>query len=324
MAAVTANMSDVRDSPGKMRRLLNWLLSLVPLLFRLNKKKKTARKGKTRTADKDTSEDEVDIILARWTPERLNIIDKLWGEGCISPSSAEFLQTTAPLLGLSGEKSLLLMGAGLGGLGRALVETTGVWVTGVEDDEELAGIGKELTKMTGMQKRAPVTLNDFEQPKLKESAFNAVVSLETLYKVANKEQLYKAMIGALRVQGELRMTDFVIPKEEPPNEALKSWLALEPTPPTLWTPDKIHFVLSSMNVDMRPADDITAKYRSCVFKGFFGYLSQVTKPELMEVSDDLIAEVEFWAKTISAIDSGALKVFQFHAIKLPEKRKAVI
>lgn len=322
MAIASANMAEAPEPKGRIRSFLRSFLELLSRLLFLKKKKKTASARK-RDRSGEVSDSITEEPESLWSPERLNVIDKLWGEGCISPSSAEFLHTTAPLLGLSEKKSLLLLGAGLGGLGRALVEETGVWVTGLEPDEELAGIGKEQTRMTGMQKRAPVTLSNLEQAQLKENAFNTVVSLESLYRIADKEQLYTAMIAALRVEGELLMTDFVLPDDGPPNDAVNAWLATEASTPHFWTADKIQSFLSTQNIELRPYEDITAKYRNCVFKGFFGYLSNVTKAELLEISDDLINECEYWAKQIGAIDSGGLKVYQFHAFKLPEKRKPV-
>lgn len=311
---------------GKLRSFLHRFFDLMSRLLFLKKAKpgSKSRSSGAKTKLKNIDEAESDEADPVWSPERLNVIAKLWGEGCISPNSAEFLQIRAPMLGLSEEKSLLFLGAGLGGVGRALVDRTGVWVTGLEADEELAGIGKEMTRMLGMQKRAPVSLSNLEQPKIKENSFNAVVSLESLYKVASKEQLYSAMYASLRVDGELLMTDFVVPDEGPPNEAVRAWLEHESSDATLWTAEKIQAFLSTLNIDLRPAEDITARYRSNVFKGFFSFLSNITKPELLEISDDLIRECEYWAKQISALDSGGLKVYQFHAFKLPEKRKVVI
>lgn len=322
MAVAEANVSKMSGRSERGRSFLRWLTTPFTFLFRRRKPKKPSPKTtlKKVSTDEEAFEEEASV----WTPKRLNVIEKLWGEGCLSPSSAEFLQTQVPLLGLSGEKSLLLMGAGLGGLGRALVDATGVWVTGLEGDEELAALAKDITRLTGMQKRAPVSLSNLEKPQIKENAFNAAISLESLYKVKDKEQAYKAIIGALRTDGELLMTDFVLSSDVPPNDALQVWMDQHRERPALWTAEKIHFFLSSQNVDVRPVEDVTAKYRNNVFRGFFGYLSTVTKAELLEISDDLIAEVEYWAQTITAIDSGALKVFRFHVIKLPEKRKIVI
>jgi|GEM_PF-1095362 len=326
MAAAVANLDEVSKEPGKIRRFLRRFLCLFTRLLGLKKKKKAAAGGKKRKkgAAKQKSGDEDFDPQSVWSPERLNVVEKLWGEGCISPSSAEFLRTTLPLFGLSEKKSLLLLGAGLGGVGRAMVDETGVWVTGVEADEELAALGKEQTRMTGMQKRAPVKLSNLEQPQLKANSFNTAVSLESLYKVTDKEQLYTAIVASLRGEGELFMTDFVLPDDTPPNDTVTKWIDQHPNPPHLWTPKKIQAFLGTLNLELKPFEDVTSKYRSGVFKGFFGYLSNVTKPELMEISGDLISECDYWATQLSAIDSGGLKVYRFHAFKLPEKRKPVV
>ena len=322
MAGATLHLHETFKMPGKVRAFLNWLFDIL----RLKKRGKAAQarrpaRAKAKSGETDAAAD-ADADAAAWPPERLNVIEKLWGEGCTSPSSAEFLRVSVPMLSLSEKKSLLLLGAGLGGVGRAMVNETGVWVTGYEADEELAALGKNQTKMTGMQKRAPVTWANMEDVKLKENSFNTVISLESLYRVTAKEQLYAAMIAALRVDGELLMTDFVSAGDGPPGKAVENWLAAEPTPPHLWKAEAIQSFLKTQNMDVRPCEDITGRYRAGIFNGFFRYLSTVTKPELIEISGDLIKECEYWAGQLSAIDSGGLKVFKFHAFKLPEKRKS--
>ncbi|MBC8268610.1 MAG: class I SAM-dependent methyltransferase [Rhodospirillaceae bacterium] len=329
MAGSILNMGGSIKSPGKVRALLGKLFDMIGQFLHLKKgQKKSVSKDHRSAREKPKADDETTDDdfqpAALWPPERLNIIEKLWGEGCTSPGSADFLRVMLPLLGLSEKKSLLMLGAGLGGLGRAMVDETGVWVTGLEADEELAALGKDMTRMAGMQKRAPVTLSNLEQPKLKENSFNAVVSLESLYRVAAKEQLYTAMVAALRGEGELMMTDFVKADDEPASDIMKAWAGREPTPPHLWTADAIQSFLQTMNLDVRPYENITAQYRAGVFKGFFNYLSGVTKSELLEISGDLINECEYWAKQLTAIDSGGLKVYRFHAFKLPDKHKKTI
>jgi len=325
MAIVIANLGRSSELPGKLRTLLSRLFGPLMRLLQLKKKKKSPTRGaRSQSRSNDiivSGSDQVDTV---WSPERLNVMSLLWGEGCTSPYSAEFLRVSLPMLGLSEKKSLLQLGAGLGGIGRKMVEETGVWVTGLEADEELAGLGKDQTKMAGMQKRAPVTLANFEAVKLKENSFNTVISLESLYRVKDKEQLYTAMADALRVDGELLMTDFVLASDARGGDVVAQWGAREATPPHLWKAETIQAFLKTLNMDVRPFEDITARYRAGIFSGFFRYLSNVTKPELLEVSGDLIAECEYWAKQLSAIDSGDLKVFKFNAIKLPKKRKSMV
>jgi 2-polyprenyl-3-methyl-5-hydroxy-6-metoxy-1,4-benzoquinol methylase len=329
MAGIALNSTGSFKSPGKMRAFLNGLVAAVARFLRLKKKTKAAPRSAKRSVkgkQKSAAETKTNAPEAAtdWSPERLNVIKKLWGEGCTSPGSAGFLRVTLPLLSLSEKKSLLLLGAGLGGLGRAMVEETGVWVTGFEADEELVALAKDMTRMAGMQKRAPVSKIDLEGVKLKENSFNTVVSLESMYRVSAKQQLYTAMAAALRGDGELLMTDFVKAGDGPPGEKLSAWLAGEPTTPHLWTAEEIQSFLKTLNLDVRPFEDVTAQFRGGIFKGFFNYLANVTKPELLEISGDLIAECEYWAGQLAAIDSGELKVYQFHAFKLPDKHKKTI
>ena len=56
--------------------------------------------------------------------------------------------------------------------GQLIVEETGAWVTGYENNEELAQLGKQRSKMTGMTKRAPVNYSDFDTVKPKAKAFD--------------------------------------------------------------------------------------------------------------------------------------------------------
>lgn len=325
MVEATLDIDNSRNFRGKLRLFLSRFLALFSRLLHLKKYNKTAsrkrRPARKSASSVDSAQTDSPEPATAWPPERLNVIEKLWGEGCTSPGSADFLRVTVPMLSLSEKTSLLLIGAGLGGIGRAMVEKTGVWVTGFEADAELVGLARHMTKMTGMQKRAPVSKANLEDAKFKEKSFNTVVSLESLYRVEAKEQLYTAMVAALRGGGELLMTDFVAAGDGPPSDVMNAWANREPTPPHLWTAKKIQSFLKTLNLDVRPNQDITAQYRAGIFKGFFKYLSNVTKPELLEISGDLIDECEYWAKQLSAIDCGQLKVFRFQAFKLPEKRK---
>lgn len=323
MAGVTLNLAGSLKSPGKISTFLGRFFAPIGRFLRPRKNTRAAPPAAKHKSAAITKTDSPAAATA-WPPERLNVIGKLWGEGCLSPGSAGFLRITLPLLGLSEQKSLLLLGAGLGGLGRAMVEETGVWVSGFEADEELVALARDMTRMAGMQKRAPVSKIDLEDVKLKENSFNTVVSQESLYRVAAKQRLYTAMVAALRGDGELMMTDFVKVGDESPGPALQAWIEGQPSPPHLWKAATIQSFLKTLNLDVRPLEDITAQYRAGIFSGFFKYLSGVTKPELIKISGDLIDECEYWAGQLAAIDSGELKVFQFHAFKLPDKHKKTI
>lgn len=262
----------------------------------------------------------VDAAPLVWPPERVNIVEKLWGDGYITAGGAKYVLGFMPLLALSEKKSLLLLGAGLGGIARTMVDETGVWISGYESDGELAALGMEKSVMAGKQKRAPVKLADYTSLQLKSKYFDAAVSLENFYQVENKEDLFAAVAESLRVDGDLIFTDFVLVPSDAPDPAVRDWIKSEPYTPHPWTADKIQSCLSGLNLNVRPYEDITRQYRSQLFMGLLKFLAGTTKGELLEIVDDLFEECKYLGKRIAAIDSGGLKVHQFHAIKLPDKR----
>ncbi|TCS60530.1 mycolic acid cyclopropane synthetase [Varunaivibrio sulfuroxidans] len=255
-----------------------------------------------------------------WPNERLFIVDRLWGDDHTVPGGTAYIKTLLPLLNLSKEKSLLLLGAGLGGMGRAMVEETGVWVSGLEHDRELAAIGKNMAIRSGMKKRAPVTYKDFNALKLKPRSFNAVVSFESMHPVSDKAALFAALGTALRPQGELLFTELVLSEATEPNAAVLDWLRSEPHSPHPSRASEIFQHLKALDFDVRPPENITADYRRRVLRGWSAFLGTTNKTELRTISQAVIEECAFWARRISAIDSGGLHVYKFHAIKKADRR----
>ena len=262
-----------------------------------------------------------DTASLTWPPNRIAVIEKLWGEGYTTPGGTAYIQEFLPLLGLSEKKSLLLLGAGLGGIGRTLSKETNVWVTGLEGDEELAALGMEQSVKAGMSRKVPVKPADFENLVLKPKSFDFVLSFGSLYPVKDKEKMFTEITASLRVDGEFLFTDFVLSGNTPPDQAVIDWVSSHKNRPHPWTTEKITAFLSTLPLDVRPPEDVTRSYRKQIFKGLFDYLSGTTRAELTKIADDVISECEYWGKRVAALDSGNLKVYKFHAIKLPEKSK---
>ncbi len=256
-----------------------------------------------------------------WPNKRLNMVEQLWGDGFITPGGEEYIKEYLPLLALTEKHSLLLLGASLGGIGRTLVEETGVWVTGYEQDKELAGIGKERCVLSAMQRRAPVKKANFETLELKPRSFDFAISLESLYTVEHKKELFASVASSLRNDGELIYTDLVLPNTEPPNDVVKKWMAGEPHKPHLWPADVTQSYLGTLNFDVRPYTDITGLYRMRVLMGWLKFLDTMDRKKLTAIAEDVIYECAYWTRLISALESGGLKVYSFHAYKLMEKKK---
>jgi len=261
----------------------------------------------------------------RWPSTRLNVVEKLWGEGYITPGGAEQVKKLLPLLALDGKKSVLLLGAGLGGINETMVSETGVWVTGLESDRELAKLGHASMQRAHLKRQAPVHYSTMETLELKPKSFDAVLSFEATTTIQDKKTLFAAVCDSLRVSGELMFTAFALPNTNPPGDKVKAWIATEPkdSPPRPWPAEAIQGLLGTLNMDVRPYDDITLEYRNWVMAGFLRFLGGISKAELKETAQEVMTEVEYWTTRLAAIDAGELIVCRFHGIKRPDQRKSL-
>lgn len=271
-------------------------------------------------AVEEESEAAEDAAGGNWPEERKIVIDGLWGEDTITPGVNEYIFEPVQLLGLSDANSLLYLAAGMGGPARRLNAETGIWVTGLEADGELAEIAAEKSRMSGQSKKAPVSLFDPENPEIKENSFNAVMGLECCYKVANKEPLFKAVAKGLRPFGMFDFTDFVVPRESKPTKEVMRWLARESVKPCFWTPEQVVGFLGGLNMEVQIAEDISDRYRVGVIKGWANFIAGLNKASLTANAVAIISECEYWLYRIAALDSGGVRLYRFRAEKLKAAR----
>ncbi|NQV56135.1 MAG: class I SAM-dependent methyltransferase [Rhodospirillales bacterium] len=254
-----------------------------------------------------------------WPEDRLAAVQQLWGDGFVSAGAADYLAVTLPLLRLSEKNSLLIVGADLGGPGRYTVEETGAWVSGYVNDKELAKVAKERVKMAGLAKRAPVSYSDYENLELRAKSFDAAVLLGGLTGISDKEASFEKIAASLRPEGELWYADFVLPNGEQPNQSVADWAATEQVPPQMLQVPVVQALMQKFSLDVRPPEDITNAHRDRIFKSLSAFLEKTNKKALTKIEGPLFGELEQLGKQIAAIDSGGLKIYQFHAYKIASK-----
>ena len=285
---------------------------------------KRAPKPATKPAAKTTSQPKGPPKT--WPARRLNVVEKVWGEGYITPGGAEQVRKLLPLLEVDKTKSLLVLGPALGGVHETIVEMTGAWITGLEGDAELAKLGHDsIVRNPDLKRQAPVKLADLEHLELKSKSFDYALSFEGTLAVADKKAMFSAVADSLRTHGELVFSTLVLPDTTGPGPVAQAWIESEPeaTRPHPWPAQALAALLDSLNMEVRPIEDLTADYRRWVMQGFMKFLSSLSKAELKDISQELVSEVEYWTARINAIDAGELKAVRLHAIKLPDKRKSV-
>ncbi len=320
VAAATIENSD--EKIGVLKQFFRILFYPVLYVFRLffKKSKNAPAQNKPATngsqvrasSTSSASQDPEEI----WSNLRLQICERLWGDGTLNPITSDYMISTLRLLGVDETNSLLQLGAGLGGTTRSMVDQIGIWITGFEVDEGLLKIAKVRNKMTGLSKKAAISRLRPEAPKFKANGFNAALIYECLASIENKEVIINDVANSLRENGHFIMIDYVLPSADPPNAAVMSWYNFEPEKPKLWTARRTYDTIKDAGLDVRIAEDFTATYRNMVLTSWLKLLSGLSKKDLTpEFAAVLIKECEYWIYRIAALDSGGLKVYRYHALK---------
>lgn len=251
-----------------------------------------------------------------WTPSRIKIAERIWGAGYISPGGTEHVMNLIKPVGLNPKMSVADINAGLGGAGRAISEVFGMWVTAMEPNDCVASHGMEQSTMAGMGKKVPVIAYDPESVELRPNGFDCIFAKELFYTVVNKRHLFNSITKALKKNGHLLFTDFVLARTDHMEEATQNWAAHEPKRPEMWSIKQIRDYLEKQGLDIRIEDDMTDEMCVLILKGWGEALGNFRpghfEPELAEA---LLAEAELWARRLAVLQSGDVRVYRVHAIK---------
>jgi cyclopropane fatty-acyl-phospholipid synthase-like methyltransferase len=271
-------------------------------------------------SDEKNAKPEAPIIVEKgWTDTRIKIAERLWGEGFLTPGGADYAINLVKPLALDPKKSLLVLGARLGGAARAIAEESGVWITGQEKDAQLAERGMDISTRAGLEKRVPIAHYDPENYELKAHFYDCAFAKEEFFVVADKEHLFDALYRGLKRDGHLMFTDFVLQKPGISSPAIEKWAAREAYPLHLWSVEQVTACLKNRGFDIRIIEDISEEYRRIVMAGW-GEFTRQLRHEAVDpgIGPVLTDEAELWQCRMEALRNGDIQLYRFHAIKNEE------
>ncbi len=249
-----------------------------------------------------------------WSARRIAAAELLWGPDFLSPGGAALTVALAEPLGLGATHQLLELGAALGGGSRALAQAYGAWVTALEPDPDLAEEAQRRSKAARLEKQAAIRPIALDGLVLRERGFDAAFSREVLCGCADKPALLAALHAGLKDGGQLLLTDFVL--RGPTTAALRTFLKGEPNPPDPWPAQRLTQAFDNLGFELRLDDDITDIYVDHAGHAWANLAQSldadaIPRRLLRPVSD----ECERWGRRFQALQSGALGVFRYHAMK---------
>jgi cyclopropane fatty-acyl-phospholipid synthase-like methyltransferase len=255
-----------------------------------------------------------------WTAESVDIAQYIWGEGYCGPGGPEYVVALSKLLALSPEMSMLQIGAELGGPARVLADKFGVWMTGYEDSEVLVEKGQELSKMSGLEKKAALSHYDPENIDEFERKFDRALAKESLFTIQNKEKMISAIEEKLKPGGVMLITDYVIADESVVGkDSYKEWKVGERRAPYPILADELKGILKANNLQVRVSEDISDQYIDMINQAWAGadkVAANLAKEENgTRLIQTLMREAEFWTRRKKMLESGDLQLFRMVANK---------
>ena len=251
---------------------------------------------------------------------RVDLLQKLWGDGFSLPGGADFALRLAGSARISKGDSCLDLAPGLGGGMRAVAQATNARMTGIETDRELAQAAIALSDAAGMSESAPIKPVSFDGLDTEDfgpaGGYAAVFMREAMFAVEGRHEMLAAIHTALREDGSLLLTDFVIDNspDRPISQALAHWRAAEADGADPWTELEYREALEARHYDVERFDDITSKYLPLVKEGlrrFHDCLKNAKLPP--ETVSILMREGNLWLARSQALESGHLSVVLIHA-----------
>ena len=266
-------------------------------------------------AEEDFSDDIDDGRF--WTRKRIAVSEQLWGESQITPGGVERTLEMIGAFGLGTEVNVLNIGSGLGGAARRIAGKYQGWVTGYEQDPDLAAAAIARSEQAGLAKKAKIHHANFGEMNLRTDLFDCAFSRDVLYIVEDREDLLVAVQEGLKAHCPLLFTDYFVTKGREDDPTVRKWMEAEPAKVYPWNVEAAQEILCQTNFELRVVENISDTVRADIFAGWAGFVEDSEKtgipPQLLETVLEL---AELWGHWVAALDSGAVTAHRIVALKI--------
>ena len=251
-----------------------------------------------------------------WDDERISLVQDVWGAGFDRPGGGDDVLTMLKPVGLNPKMSVMELGAGLGGATRAVSKEFAVWINGIEGDPDLARAGQKLSEIAGLTKKAPIHAEALRDVEIKPNSLDVVFARESFVVVPDKVRLLHAIEKGLKPKGQLLFTDYVLASVGDYSTELQAWKDGEPDTPAPWAVSDWADTLADLKLDVRIKEDRSDRQIAAIKTGWAAFMQQAGQDGRLERYGQLaLEECDLWTRRLNALESGALRVYRFHAIK---------
>ncbi len=250
-----------------------------------------------------------DEPLPNWPPERVAIVQQLWGEASTRPGGPGHTVDLLRPLNILPEMTVLDLAAGLAGDTRAASKEFDAWITAMECDPDLAALADDRRS-----ERVSISHFDPQQFELPTAKFNCIYAREQLCFLPDRHLALAKICNALKPYGQVLLTDFAA-KSKTGGNTLTAWQSQHPLPEPLWTPKEYRQHFADLDMDIRVFQDDSDQFKSLILEGWSRFVNDLTRPQLTRsFVDSMVVEADRWLHTVRALDAGELRLLRVHAM----------
>lgn len=252
---------------------------------------------------------------ADWPKDRLELAEKVWGEGCTLPGGAAYSVDLARPLPLSASSSFLEFGANLGGSTRAIAEELGPYVTGKELDPTLARIAGERSHALKVDKKATIEPFEVATLNLRKGYYDACLAREILFAIEDKAGMVNQIGRALKHHASFVICDLVTPGDEMSPD-VRRWADGEAPPGRPVSVAAYKAMLKAAGLATHIEKDETDLYVQMILGAWNEFNIFASKnPVDKALLGPLVGEIEYWARRVAVLQSGQLRFYRFSGQK---------
>lgn len=258
--------------------------------------------------------------LSDWSAPRRELVQMLWGVGFSYPSEPEYVLDLVKPFGLTSANTMLEIGSGLGGGARLVASKIGCYVDAFEFDESLIKIAKDLAIEQDIDNKAIFKKLQTEALQLKQKFYDAALVREVVMSVEDKDSFFETLIGALKPNTSLVISDFFLATPEP-GPSVTEAMAVEGRDLFPCDVDGVAGILAEFGLELRVNANETERYMEMV-KGAWNIVAAKLKANPEDADPDMAeamrAEVDLWTRRNKAFETGELHVRRLVAFKRKE------
>ena len=249
-----------------------------------------------------------------WTPERFQVVQKIWGEGYMEPGGAAFARKLLSPAKIDSKKTVLDLSAKLGGTAMLLAKDEGLYMEAWESHPSLAKKAMNYINTMGLGQRIPLEVIDYDKAELKINKYDLVYSRERFFSIEDKKSLLEKIGPSIKPKGFFLFTDLMVSNPDGYAKEIAAWSAAERHGVYPWTEELYKAVLKNNGYGIWASHDFSKEYLEHIHTGWNKIVRDIEGGDFdRKFIDYLMQEGEIWLARARAIENGTLQVKRIQA-----------